>query len=401
MQSTIQGSDAPRLPLPRLTALLGLAVGIGPVAHYMLSASGPLVIAELGLSRSQFGALWVVTFGCAVALSLPAGRLADRFGARASLAWAMLLGTAGLVVLAVADSYVLLVLGLAFAGLAQAGSGPATNLAVVAYVAEKSRSIVVGFKQSAVQFGQLTAGLLAPAGAALAGWRTGFIGLAAVGALGLLGALRMPRTSGRATQRSAVAAGSARTRPVVALVVYAVGTGIVLQATNAHLPVFVFEVHGFSAAAAGSMTAVLGGIGVAARLTTARLLGPGARFPRVRSQLSVTTLVGLLLVWQSPSLGRAGLWLGVAALAFSAMAATLVLVLELIEVSAGQLGRASGYLSLGLMGGFMIGPILFGAVADRYEGYGAAWSVLIGVTIIQLLVNVIFQRSVPKRTQQG
>ena len=160
MQSTIQGSDAPRLPLPRLTALLGLAVGIGPVAHYMLSASGPLVIAELGLSRSQFGALWVVTFGCAVALSLPAGRLADRFGARASLAWAMLLGTAGLVVLAVADSYVLLVLGLAFAGLAQAGSGPATNLAVVAYVAEKSRSIVVGFKQSAVQFGQLTAGLL-------------------------------------------------------------------------------------------------------------------------------------------------------------------------------------------------------------------------------------------------
>lgn len=382
-----QDADPYAKPAP-LSILLGLAVTVGPLGHYMLSALGPVVIEELGLSRAQFGGFWAITFAVAALLTVYSGRLTDRYGPRPAVIAVLVVGTAGLVVLGAASTYWLVVVGLALAGCAQSASNAATNSAVAAYVHPSKRGLVVGAKQSGVQLGQFTVGLLAPAASIWLGWRTGFFGLAVLGAAGLAFALRLPRRDAASRTGRPQATGRRMTLALCSLIAYAFGTGFVVQAANVYLPLFAFEKHGLTAHTAGLVTAALGGVGVVARLAWGRYLDRIPSLAALRSMLSLVTAVSILLIWGSLGLGAAWMWVGIAVFSSTAMVATVVLMLEVVRGLPDRIGYASGYVSLGLMGGFMVGPLLFGYVVDATTSYSWAWLLLFAVTVVQLVVNV-------------
>ncbi|WP_244929213.1 MFS transporter [Nocardioides sp. W7] len=412
MASTPSSPDVAPAPLGRLAALMGVVVSLGPVTPYLLSALGPVLIDELDVARSEFGTLWTVSFGAAVALSLGAGRLCDRLGPRNAMTLVLTLATAALVLLGLAEGYWWIVAALVLSGAAQSGSGASTNLGVIQYVPPARRSMVVGVKQAAVQAGQLSAGLIAPVAAVLVGWRVGFLVLALVGVASLVVVHRLPHdprdTARTRAARRAVRATAGRRlpRPLVALVVHAALTGVVLQATNVYLPLFAHDEHGFSAATAGLMTAALGAVGIVARLAWARRLdGQLGRMGRLRSRLSATTVVGVAVLASSAPLGdladsrSAGIVIllsGVLLFGVSAMAATLVVIIEVLTVVPGRVGWASSYVTLGMMSGFMVGPMLFGVLLDGSGGYALPWIVLGTAAALQWLVNDVLERGMPQ-----
>src|SRR5690606_16854588 len=61
---------------------LALVLGVGPAVTHAITALGPIIVENLGLSATRFGLLWFVTFGAAASLSVFAGRAADRVSAR-------------------------------------------------------------------------------------------------------------------------------------------------------------------------------------------------------------------------------------------------------------------------------------------------------------------------------
>ncbi|WP_324274946.1 hypothetical protein [Blastococcus brunescens] len=63
-------------------ATLTLTMAGPPLVVIALSAFGPWVVADLDLTRAQFGSFATVAFAVAAALSAVGGRLVDRVGGR-------------------------------------------------------------------------------------------------------------------------------------------------------------------------------------------------------------------------------------------------------------------------------------------------------------------------------
>ena len=74
-----------RSPGTGLMLVLMATMAVGPLLTHSLSAMSPLVIADLGLSESQFGLLATVTFAAAAVTAVRTGRWADRLTPRTLL----------------------------------------------------------------------------------------------------------------------------------------------------------------------------------------------------------------------------------------------------------------------------------------------------------------------------
>ncbi|MQA97647.1 MAG: MFS transporter [Streptosporangiales bacterium] len=127
---------------------LALAMGIGPLATYVISATGPLVTAGLDLSRTQLGSIATVTFLAAALASVLAGRAVDVFSARAVMVLLFIGAGVALLAVAAAPSYTWLLLAVTVSGAFQALSNPVTNQLISANVPEGRRGVLMGVKQS-------------------------------------------------------------------------------------------------------------------------------------------------------------------------------------------------------------------------------------------------------------
>lgn len=380
---------------PRISVLAGylaLGMGIGPLTHYALSALGPMVVSDLDLSATEFGGLWLVAFGAAAVCTPGFGRLTDRVGARHMLRLVFASSAAAMVLVGVAQSLVLLVLGVAFAGVAIAISNPATNLAVASSVRPGRQGVVVGVKQSGVQGSQLVAGLALPGLAVLMGWRGAVLLCALLAVPGLLLARRAVAQTVSPRPRGAEPR-SAMDSSVWWLTACALLTGATVQATNVYLPLYAHDELNYSVREAGLVAAVLGGTGVLARLAWGRAMD---RIPDVQlllGGLAVASGVGLAACGMAAAYGAAWVWVGAAIFGASALAANVVVMMAVVRnASTGAVGRATGWISLGLYTGFMVGPVSFGAIVDSSSGYGGAWSVLCGLAALMAVLAVSWKR---------
>ncbi|TFV67952.1 MFS transporter, partial [Blastococcus sp. CT_GayMR20] len=247
-----------------------------PLIVIALSALGPLVVDDLDLTRAEFGSFAMVAFAVAAAFSAAGGRLVDRVGGRPATMVVCGGACASLLLVAAAPTYGLVLGAVALSGFLLALANPATNLLVSTHVPPGRRGALVGLKQSGVQLSQVVGGALLPGLAVLAGWR-----VAATVAAGLLAPTLLmsyffvPGTSVRAD------AGPARIRRRVPVDVwwmtgYSFLLGCALQATVVYLPLFGHEDLGLSVSAAGLTAAVMGAVGLVARVAWGRL------FERVR-----------------------------------------------------------------------------------------------------------------------
>jgi predicted MFS family arabinose efflux permease len=366
-----------------VTLTLGMAVCT--FLPYALGALGPFITDDLGITRTALGSLTTVMYIVGGALSPLAGPMVDRFGGRQSLDVAFLTGALAMAVVAMLGGhYAGLVAGSAVFGIAIAFGNPATNQLAARSVRAGQHGIVTGIKQSGVQVGAFLAGFALPRVAETTGWRPALGGCAALGVGGLVLARRyVPRPAGEVSPAPAEAAADSgppvdRPQPlgrgVDQLTVYALLMGFGVGAVSAYLPLYAVEELGFSRGTAGLTAALMGFVGIGARVGWGRRQDHTTK-PVMRSlgTLAVGSVAASAAMGAAPSLGSGFLWAGAALFGATAVAWNALGMLSIVrDVEVTVAGRASGRVLLGFYIGFVVGPVSFGWAVD-HVGYAAGW----------------------------
>jgi MFS family permease len=364
---------------------LALCMGAGPLLISGMTAMGPLVISDLGLSQVHFGAFATAAFATATLSSALSGHLVDRHGARAAVVVLYIASAGALVIAAFARTYLVTLAAVALSGFAQSLSNPATNRLISARPASSRRGLLVGIKQSGVQVVQFATGLVLPSLALIVGWR-GALGLSAgFVAFGLLLTLRyLPRRAVVPLPVPTQAARAPLPRGVWRLSAVAMLTGTALQASNVYLPLYGYEELGLPVVTAGLVAGVVGAMGFSSRITWGYLVGRIEGSPR-------WPLIGLALAAAAGTsgfylAGRLGsvplLWSGAVVFGTSGVAINVVLMVTVLRlVPQPAIGRASGILAFGMYLGFVIGPVSFGGLIDATDSYGPGWLAAAGAYV--------------------
>jgi predicted MFS family arabinose efflux permease len=358
--------------------------GLGAVtAATMATATFPIIVASVlaaelidrfGIGRSQVGLLVTATALVGALASPLFGRVTDRIGAVAAIRSVLALGMVTLTSFALAPSYGFLVIAAIATGVPNGWSNPATNLLIVDNVPAGSRGIVTGVKQSGVQFGTLLGGMLLPVFATLWDWRSAVLMFLMMPVAGLAG--MMGRTDPIEHETQAEWAHMTIPMEVRWIAVYGTLSGMATSALFGFLPLFAEENQLWSAQAAGSLVAVVGLSGIAARIlwpaASERRIGHG-RTLRILAVMSTVTavLLGLaaLGVVKSWVLIPAAVLLGGGAIAWNAVG-----MLAVMDFSPPRMvGKGTGVVLLGFLLGLAFGAPLMGFSVDVLGTYVPGW----------------------------
>jgi MFS family permease len=384
------------LPEPRseigFVATLTLGMAVCTFLPYALGALGPFITDDLGITRTALGSLTTVTYLVGGGLSPVAGPMVDRFGGRRSLAVAFVTGALSMVVVAAGGGhYAGLVAASALFGVSVAFGNPATNQLAARAVTAGQHGVVTGIKQSGVQAGAFLAGFVLPVVADSAGWRPAIGACAVLGVAGLvLTGLFAPGPSAETAPGEPSATGPSATGPsatgrgagtpelgreVNQMAVYALLMGFGVGAVSAYLPLYSVEELGFARGTAGLTAALMGFVGIGARIAWGRRQDR-TDTPVMHSLgiLAAGSVVAAAAMATAVSLGSALLWIGAAVFGATAVAWNALGMLWIVrDVDVTVAGRASGRVLLGFYVGFVLGPVSFGWAAD-HVGYSAGWA---------------------------
>lgn len=372
----------PRLGLATFTARMTAVMAAGSFVPFVFSTLGPTLVDDLALGRAAFGALTTVLFAVAAALSPAMGWVVDRVATRRAYTGHFLLSAAVLGGIALAPSYALLVACAGAAGIAQAFANPLSNRLIAEHVPAPRQGVVIGVKQSGVQVGMVLAGLSLPVLAVAVGWRAGVAWVAAIVLLGWAASVRSTPdypAHGGAGER-ARPAGAGRAVLVFAACSYVFGSA--MAALTAYLPLYAHESLAVSTPVAGALVGTAGAVGIAARVlvghTSDRLGEPVLLLEALA--WTATAAVGLVLL--AASFGTAALWLGTLCFGVS-MAWNAVAMITVVRAAGPQhAGRASGAVMGAFFAGFIVAPVLVGAVVDASGSYVAPWSAVLAAMVV-------------------
>jgi MFS family permease len=370
-----------------LVASLVLAMTAGTAMQFAPPILGPLLVPDLGMSRAQLGMLTSTFFLVGAIASPVAGRWADRVGGRRALVATFGLGALALVVMGLAPNHAVLLVASGLGGVAAAAANPATNRLILTQFPATTRGAVTGLKQSGVQFGNLLAGATLPALALAFGWNLTVILAGAVMASGIVLVLAAVPGAADRSPRLATGPGSAPSSPIVtALCTFAALMGLGIAAVITYLPIYAVERAGQSVTQAGLITAVIGGLGIAARLFWGVAADRLARPLVVLPIMALGAMVGVGLLAAAPWAGSWTLWAGAAVLGATALGWNgVAMLVTMTVVPREQAGWATGRVILWFYIGLLASPVPFGLVADRTGSYLAGWA---GVTVAFLAAGI-------------
>jgi len=366
-----------------LLALLTSLYGVGAFGFLGVSPLSPFLLEGFGLTRFQIGLLLPAVYVGGLVFSVPAGRLADRFGARVCLAGGLALGGLMLVVGAAAPSFTVFLGCLVVTGIGWSIVNPALGKAILELFSVRERGVAMGIKQTGQTVGGIAAALILPAVAERWGWRLA-IGCGGAVVILLLGAGWRPLGgfSSREPQRAEAAVVASATpwwpRPAL-LVLFGAGLGFGMgqSAFLSYLPLFATQALGLSGVGAGGLLALAQTGGAAARLglgvASDKWLG-SRRTPCLVLTSALTTGSFLLFAW-SPDFSP-----GLASLiAFCAGAGVLGWVGLYMVLSAevggpDQVGLMTGVGVAFILAGILLGGPLFGFTLEKADSYRVAWT---------------------------
>jgi len=360
-----------------------------------LPSLAPLIRADLGLSRQQAGSFVSVFYIGGVVTSLPAGWLADRIGVRWTLVTGQALVAVCFAAMTAAPGYAGLVAGVLAAGLAFGAVNPSSTKGVLVWFPPRSRATVVGIKQAGFPLGGALGALLLPPLAAAAGWRSALGVAAAVVALTAVAAgagyrepARGPGTAPRCGPPRPRAAAVLASRPIWLVSLATFLFAAVQVAWISYLPLYLGEVAGLSATAAGAVLAqaqVAGTVGrvgfgvLSDRLFGGRRLGVLAGAGAATAGLCVATA---LLGTGTPAavVSLVALAFGLTGIGWNGVHHTLLAELAGRDAAATAVGLCLAVSSVGVI----VGAPLFGLAADRLGSYDRGWYGLAAAMVLAL-----------------
>ena len=379
-------------PTTRDPGVMGLTVAVsvaGPLPVYMAGALAVFVRSDLRFDEAALGAAVSGFFLASALASIPGGRLVEAVGPfRGMAVGTALTTTAALAMAAVASSYWHVAAVLAIAGLGNAVIQPSSNVAITVSVPVPRQGLAFGVKQAAGPGCALLAGLAVPVIGLTIGWRWAF---------GLLGILAMVLTRvclGRGA--GGTRAGGARGRITGGrrhLYLLCVVNGFGAASLNSIGSFYVssaVELQRLEEGVAGMAFALGGLAGVVGRVAAGWVADrlDGRRFVFV-AVLQVAGGIGaaLLSITGSPVL------LAIAtALAFLAGwgwqgVFNFLVVRRYPEAP----GAATALTNTGLFLGGVIGPALFGLMAERVS-YSLAWQVAGAWMLTSAVLSLVSRR---------
>ncbi len=365
--------------LPRgFVAVLTGAMASSMLLLFVVGALAPAIVAELGLSRAQLGAIVTTAYAVACGCSLRAGQLVDGAGARRALLALLAVAAAGLLLVAAAPTYGWLLGAAALAGVAQALANPATNALIAELVQPRRRAIVIGVKQSGVQLGSLLAGAVLPYAATSIGWRDAVRLTALVPLAVMAAAVRAVPAATRAARVQGAPAGDRAPSWLRRLMLYSLAVGGAIAAVATYLPLYAHQALDVAPVAAGGLLVAFAVSGLISRVALTHAVDKLDDPARALTALAASAAVFALAAGQAATGGAWLLWLAAVGLGLTASAANAVSMLVVVRRStAAQAGRRSALVSLGFFAGFAVSPPLFGALSDA-AGYPSAWLLVAG-----------------------
>ena len=164
---------APRTA-PRIVLLLALAVGINYVDRGNLATAAPLIQDELGLSATQLGMLLSAFFWTYVAAMVGAGWLAERWGARRTLAVGVTIWSVATLLTGFAGSLAALLLLRLLLGLGESAAFPSSSKIMAAEVPLRDLGLANGVFSFGYLVGPAVGTILGGLLMARFGWRASF-----------------------------------------------------------------------------------------------------------------------------------------------------------------------------------------------------------------------------------
>lgn len=367
-----------------LLGVLTFLYGVGAFALLGVSPLSPFLLEGFGLTRFQVGLLIPSVYVGGLVFSVPAGRLADRFGLRVCLAGGLVLGGLVLMVGAGTPTFAAFLACLVIAGVGWSSVNPALGIAILGLFPVRERGLAMGIKQMGQTGGGIVAALVLPVVAERWGWR-GAIALSGAAvvfftALGWrpMGSLpsRQPTGPEEPAPRLESAWWWLRRPPLVVFFGAGLGLGMTQSAFFSYLPLFATQALGLSGVGAGALLGVAQTGGAAARLglgaASDRWLG-GRRAPFLVLAAVLTGASFLVFAW-SPGASPGLVW-GVVFLAGVGVLGWTGLYM-LLSAELGGPERAGLMTGVGvafIIAGILLGGPLFGLVLERADSYAIAW----------------------------
>lgn len=364
-------------PIGRIAPLF-IAHAIGTANITLVVALSPSIEESLGLGHAGFGLMVSAYYGATLALALPAGWLADRFGLRVMLVSAPVLLATGLLVLASARGLPTGALGLALCGCGYALINPATARGVLMWFPRSTRATAMGVKQTGVPAGGVIAAVIAATGQA--DWRalaTGMAVVTAVAGAGYLALRVAPQPRVAAVRFSEIRALLREPR----LALFNVGACFYSAGQAAFFAYFVLFARDVMAAPLALASLCLGIAHVASAIgrvcwgvLSDRLVRNGRIVCIIATGLFGT--IGILLLLSVPMFGTAALIVSATVIGLTLGGYAGLIQTAVVEaVEPRHAGAAMGYSMLLLSFGTMVGPAAFG-LGVEWTGYANTWTAM-------------------------
>lgn len=381
-----------------LGLLLMLAMSFPMLLLYALAAGSHELMQHWKLGPASFGILVGASFALAALLSPWAGPLVQKLGARYSLRWLFICIAGAFAMLAVFQSYTLLLLAVALCGIAQAICNPATNLLIAQEVAAPQRAQLVGLKQAGVQVAALCAGLILQPAALAWGWSSIFYCLLPITlwlawysqANGSVNGVQ-PSQTAPAQNVWPLPRPQTPAKRLRCLMCMQAMTGIALACFVNFLPQFAQKLQ-MSAIQAGQLIALFGASGLLSRIVLTPLAARLREESWAQLLLLLLACTGLLLLWQATQAGTGmvhwRLWLAAILFGSSAVASNSIAMSMLLrDTEFGKPAPAAAWLSCTFFASFAIGPSLFG-LALPSMGFGSGWLALVACLVLAMLAGL-------------
>jgi predicted MFS family arabinose efflux permease len=379
----------------RTVSLVTLWQVAASICYYTVFAATPFFRSSFGLSRFAVGlVVSVLTLGYAVFL-LPLGSATDRYGEYRTLPLGLLGLAVGVLLVAGAPTYGLLLVATFMLGSAYGTAIPGTNKAIFDSIDAGQQNTAIGIKQVGVTAGSGISALLVTRLAGAFSWRTGFLVASGV-ALSIAVAFYLLYDGGSSDETGTLPdfGGLASNAPYRALVAAGFFLGAALFTTTGYTVLYVAESVGASVAFGGVVLALVQLFGSVGRILTGWLADTLPGEPRVRitailvaQALSAAACFVVVTTTATPiatvvSFSALGFFvLGYTGIYYSCMATF---------VESEEMGGATAGGQVALTAGALIAPPTFGFLADAF-GYDAGWLLLAGGSILAsaLLIGVV------------